>query len=40
MPQLEIKELALFHCNVVHNDYQQESRVSYTFVLNKPLVAY
>ena len=24
------------HCNIVNNDYQQDSRVLYTFVPNKP----
>ena len=33
---LEITEAALFHCDVVNNDYQQDSRVLYTFVPNKP----
>ena len=28
-------ELVLIHCNIVNNDYQQDSRVLYTFVLNK-----
>ena len=32
----EIKEVALVHCNVVSNDYQQDSRVLYLFVPNKP----
>ena len=27
----------LIHCNIVNNDYQQDSRVLYTFVPNKPL---
>ena len=26
----------LVHCNIVNNDYQQDSRVLYTFVPNKP----
>ena len=26
----------MFLCNIVNNDYQQDSRVSYTFVPNKP----
>ena len=26
----------LVHCDIVNNDYQQDSRVLYTFVLNKP----
>ena len=36
MPNLEIKEVVLVHCNIFNNDYQQDSRVSYTFVPNKP----
>ena len=33
---LEITEVVLIiHCNFVNNDYQQDSRVSYTFVNNK-----
>ena len=36
IPHLEITELVLVHCNIVNNDYQQESRVLYTFVPNKP----
>ena len=37
VPHLEITEVVLFHCDIVNNDYQQDSRVLYTFVLNKPL---
>ena len=37
VPHLEITELGLIHCNIVNNDYQQDSRVLYTFVPNKPL---
>ena len=33
---LEITEVVLVHCNIVNNDYQQDSRVLYTFVPNKP----
>ena len=33
---LEITELVLVHCNLVNNDYQQESRILYKFVANKP----
>ena len=33
---LEITELVLVHCNIVTNDYQQDSRVLFTFVPNKP----
>ena len=36
VPHLEITEVVLVHCNIVNNDYQKESRVLYTFVLNKP----
>ena len=35
VPHLEITEVALVHCNIVNNDYQQDSRVLYTFVPNK-----
>ena len=33
--RLEIIEVVLLHCNIVNNDYQQDSRVLYTFVPNK-----
>ena len=36
MPHREITEVVLVHCNIVNNDYQQDSRVSYSFVPNKP----
>ena len=32
---LEVAEVVLVHCNLVNNDYQQESRILYTFVPNK-----
>ena len=32
---LKITEVVLVHCNIVNNDYQQDSRVLYTFVSNK-----
>ena len=35
MSHLEITEVALIHCHIVNNDYQQDSRVLYTFVCNK-----
>ena len=35
VPHLEITEIVLVHCNIVNNDYQQDSRVLYTFVPNK-----
>ena len=37
VPDLEIEEVVLVPCNIVSNDYQQDSRVLYTFVLNKPV---
>ena len=36
VPHLEITEAVLFHCNIVNNDYQQNSRVLHKFVSNKP----
>ena len=36
VPHLKITEVVLVHCNIAKNDYQQDSRVLYTFVLNKP----
>ena len=30
-----LTEVVLVHCNIVNNDYQQDSRVLYTFVPNK-----
>ena len=35
VPNLEITEVVLIHCNIVNNDYQQDSRVLYAFVPNK-----
>ena len=35
VPYLEIVELVLVHCNLVNNDYQQDSRILFTFVPNK-----
>ena len=35
VPHSEIVELVLVHCNLVNNDYQQNSRILYTFVPNK-----
>ena len=35
LPHLEMTEVVLVHCNMVNNDYQQDSRVLYTFVPNK-----
>ena len=35
VPHLEIVELVLVHCNLLNNDYQQDSRILFTFVPNK-----
>ena len=35
VPGLEVVELVLVHCNLVNNDYQQDSRILYAFVPNK-----
>ena len=32
-PHLEISELVLMNCNIVNNDYQQNTRVLYTFLI-------
>ena len=32
---LEITEVVLMHCNIVNENYQQNSRVMYTFVPDK-----
>ena len=36
IPHLEITEVVLVPCDIVNNDYQQDSRVLYAFVPNKP----
>ena len=35
VPQLEITEVVLIHCNIVNKDYQQDSRILYTLFPNK-----
>ena len=35
VPHLEVVVLVLVHCNLANNDYQQGSRILYTFVPNK-----
>ena len=35
MPSLEVAEVVLVQCNLVNNQYQQKSEVSYTFTSNK-----
>ena len=36
LPHLKIKEMVIVHCNIVNMDYQQDLKVLYTFVPNKP----
>ena len=38
MPKLETVEVVLVHCNLVNNNYQQASKVLFTFVPNKQFV--
>ena len=40
VPHLEISEVVLAHCNIVNNDYQQDLRVLFTFILVNRLVSY
>ena len=35
VPNLELTEAALVHCNIVNNNYQRNLRLLYTFVPNK-----
>ena len=35
VPHFEITEIVLVHWNIVNKDYQEDSRVLYTFVPNK-----
>ena len=35
VPHLDVVELVLVHCNLVNNDYQQDSRILFTLVPNK-----
>ena len=35
VPKLESVEVVLVHCNLVNSNYQQASKVSFTFVPNK-----
>ena len=35
VPKLETVEDVLVHCNLISNNYQQASKVLFTFVLNK-----
>ena len=36
LAHLKITEVILVHCNLVNNDCQQDSRILYTLVTNKP----
>ena len=33
VPHLEVAELVLIYCNLVHNDYQHDSRILYTYFI-------
>ena len=35
VPRLDITEVVLIHCNIANNNYQQDSRVLYTFGPNE-----
>ena len=35
VPKLESAEIVLMHCNIVKNDYQQASKLLFSFVPNK-----
>ena len=34
-----VPQLVLIHCNIVNNNYQQNCRILYTFVPNKPFAS-
>ena len=36
VPHLKIRKVVLVHCDIVNNNYQQDLKVLYTFVPNKP----
>ena len=40
VPHLEVVKLVLVHCNLVNNDYQQDSRILFTFIPNKSFGSY
>ena len=35
MPSLEVVEVVLVQCNLLHNQYQQKTEVLYSFMPNK-----
>ena len=37
VPHLDIIEIVWVLCNILNNDYQQDSRILYTFISNKLL---
>ena len=39
VPLLEITKVVLVHCNIVNNDYQQDSMVLYIFVPSESFVS-
>ena len=39
VPHLEVVKLVLVHYNFVNNDFQQDSRILYTFIPIKPFVS-
>ena len=40
LPHSDVVELVSVRCNLVNNDYQQDSRILYTFVQTNHLVVY
>ena len=36
VPSFQITEVVLVDCNIINNDFQQDSRVLYMLVTNKP----
>ena len=40
VPLLEVTDIVLVHRNIANNNYQQDSRVFYTFVIINLLVNY
>ena len=35
VPHLEINEVVLVHCNIINNNYQQDSRESLVYICSK-----
>ena len=36
VPCLDITDVELVHCKIINNDYEQDSRVLYSYIPNKP----